>query len=437
MAEAVGVSTLDPWQREILTDAARKHHDRWSAFEVVALVPRQNGKTFLIALRALAGCLLYGERLVLYSAHEYRTAQETWRLMMDLCETDAVKPYLARVPLRRSGSEEIEFTNGSRFKLIARTRSSGRGFSPDTLLLDEAFALSSDVMSAVLPSVVARPNPQVWYFSSAGTWESEVLLGLRRRGHSGVADDMAYWEWHADPSADLADPRTWACVNPAYGRRLSRQSIAREHQTMTPKAFARERCGIWSETATEAVFREHEITDNVVPVPPRPPRDRFVGWGVDVAGDRSGSAICAAYRDDNGCAVLVLVESRAGASWLPERMSELWDDHDVDGFAYDHHGGITDLMERAEREWSVPVLALKHAQYPTACANIAQRVSEGVVRWANAPALITDAVSGTARHTATGWVWDRKVVTPPTHLIAATCALYALEANDGGAVAVQ
>src|SRR5262245_59579896 len=208
------------------------------------MVPRQNGKSYLILARALAGVLLYGERLILYSAHEYRTAQETWRMMRDLCESDVMRPYVKRVRIV-AGGESVEFHNGARFKLIARTRSPGRGFSPDTLLLDEGFALNPDVIASVIPSMAARPNPQVYYFSSAGTWESEVLLGLRRRGHAKTARNYGYWEWHAEEGDDFEDPRIHRKANPAYGIRISPESIIRELESMSTKTFGRERLGVW------------------------------------------------------------------------------------------------------------------------------------------------------------------------------------------------
>lgn len=431
LAQHIGMG-LDPWQADMLSDITAMSGNHYAAFECAAIIPRQNGKTYLIIARALAGALLYDEKLILYSAHEYRTAQETWRILRDLCESYPLKDYVKRLRLV-AGGEAVEFHNGARFKLMARTRTSGRGFSPDSLLLDEAFALSDDVMASVLPSMAARTNPQVCYFSSAGTWESTVLLGLRRRGHAKASRRLAYWEWHADPSADHGDPAVWASANPGYGIRLSREAVERERESMAPRAFARERLGIWSESAVESVLREQDI--RAVESPPPPADGRPVGWGVDVAHDRTGSAICAAFRDDVGNAVLVLVDARPGAGWLPERLASLVDTYEAE-FAYDARGGILDLMERAERDYDVPVIPLKYKDYPAACANLAQRVAEGTVLFGAAPALLADAHSASARHTISGWVWDRHVVTPPTHIIAATCALSALERNDGGMVAV-
>jgi phage terminase large subunit-like protein len=422
---------LFPWQAEVLDVSARTVGGHWASFENVAIVPRQNGKSYLIVARALAGALLYDERLILYSAHEYRTAQEVFRTLRDLCESDEVAPYVKAIRISPS-HESVEFTTGCRLQVIARTRTAGRGFSPDCLLLDEAFALNPDVIASVIPALSARPNPQVYYFSSAGTWQSEVLLGLRRKGHAGTGSRFAYWEWHADETCDIRDPRVWAATNPAYGLRLSRMSIENELETMSRRSFLRERLGVWSESMTETVFDSDVVQKLTVPSPPPPTDGRPVGWGLDVAWDRTGAAICAAFRKDDGRPVLVLVDARPGAGWVVDRMGELEALYGPDGWAYDHRGGIVDIVDRAEREHVIRPIPLKHSEYPAACAGLAQRVSERSVRFGDAPMLIADANAASSARMTSGWVWDRKVTTPPTHLIAATCALYALDHNDGG-----
>jgi hypothetical protein len=430
--------TLDPWQEEILTDSARTEGGKWSAFENVIMAPRQNGKSHLVVARALAGALLYEERLTLYSAHEYKTAQEVWRTMRDLCEeSEVIAPHVKRIS-RWQGAETVEFKNGCRFKLIARTRSSGRGFSPDCLLLDEAFSISADVMASLLPSLSARPNPQVYYFSTAGTWESHVLLDLRRRGHSGAASKLGYWEWHAHPDVDVHDRRVWAATNPAYNVRIMEAAVMRELESMSRRSFLRERLGVWSESVAETVLDAERVHALIVDVPAPPTDGRRIGWGVDVAGlDRSSASIAAAFVGDDGVPVLVLIDTRGGAGWLPSRLSELDGAYGIDGIAYDQHGGIRDLMERVERDRDIASTPLRHAEYPSACAALVQRINDGTVHLANAPALITDATGAVARSLTGGWVWDRRTVTPPTNLIAATCALYALEHGDGSdAVAI-
>jgi hypothetical protein len=429
LAKFVGMD-LFPWQREILSESARLTGDRWSAFEVGAIVPRQSGKSFLIVARALAGALLYGEKLTVYSAHEYRTAMETWRLMRSLCESDALARHVKQVRVV-AGGETVEFNNGARFKMIARTKSSGRGFSPDCLLLDEAFSLNGEVMASVLPSMSARPNPQVYYFSSAGTWQSEVLLGIRRRGHNPTTRRLAFWDWYADPADDIRSESTWRKANPSYGYLVHRDSIERELESMSKRSFQRERLGIWTESFAETVFDEDEIEFLTVDAPKPPTDGRSIGWGVDVDRDRSGAAIVACFTGDDGHPVMVLVDQRPGAGWVPERLGQLQERYGADGFAYDAKGGINDLMDRADRDFGVYLQPLKHNDYPSACAGLVQDVSDKRVRFGRAPLLTGDLVTATSKAVSNGWVWQRAATTEPIRLIAATCARFALDHGSG------
>jgi len=74
LAASAGL-VLDPWQADILTAALGERADgSWSAFEVAVIVSRQNGKGAVLEARALAGLLLFGEQLVMWTAHELKTA---------------------------------------------------------------------------------------------------------------------------------------------------------------------------------------------------------------------------------------------------------------------------------------------------------------------------------------------------------------------------
>jgi phage terminase large subunit-like protein len=179
VAAAAGVS-LDGWQRYVLECSLRRAGGRWAAFEVGLIVARQNGKSLLLAIRALAGCLLFGERLVIFSSHEWRTVSELFTQILDLVEGSRLRRYLRRV--RRTGGEEsITFTNGARIRFMNRSRESARGFSADLVILDESHALTAEQAGALLPVLSSRRDPQLWYAAAGpapGAWQ---LSRLRQR----------------------------------------------------------------------------------------------------------------------------------------------------------------------------------------------------------------------------------------------------------------
>ena len=78
LAALVGVQ-LGGWQRFALEAMLRRVDGHWASFENACVVPRQNGKSVILLVRALAGALLFGERLVIVSAHEWRTVVELFR----------------------------------------------------------------------------------------------------------------------------------------------------------------------------------------------------------------------------------------------------------------------------------------------------------------------------------------------------------------------
>jgi phage terminase large subunit-like protein len=78
-ADAAGF-TLQVWQNDVLGDSLlEKRPHKWASFENALVVPRQNGKTELAIARMLAGALVLGERLIIYTAHLARTSEEVFR----------------------------------------------------------------------------------------------------------------------------------------------------------------------------------------------------------------------------------------------------------------------------------------------------------------------------------------------------------------------
>src|SRR5690606_42159086 len=65
------------WQRYVLEHSLGEREDgRWCAFEVAVVVPRQNGKNVIIEARELAGLFLWGEKVIIHSAHQVKTARD-------------------------------------------------------------------------------------------------------------------------------------------------------------------------------------------------------------------------------------------------------------------------------------------------------------------------------------------------------------------------
>ena len=214
---------LDDWQRHVLRQALATRGTRWAAFETALICSRQNGKGSLLEALELAGLFLFDDvELILHSAHKFDTAADAFRRVLGLIERNPDFSREVAKVIRSHGSESIELVNGKRLRFIARSSGAGRGFAADLVILDEAFNISDDAMASMLPTLSTRPNPQVWYTSTAGDQGSVQLGRVRDRGVRGGDQSLAFFEWSVDEARyDAADPACWAQANPGLGVRIT------------------------------------------------------------------------------------------------------------------------------------------------------------------------------------------------------------------------
>ena len=403
---------LDPWQQLVLDLSLGYRPDgRWSAFEVGLLVPRQNGKGSILEARELAGLFLFGETLILHSAHEFKTAAEAFRRLLSLVEgSDDLRRKVKRVRSSH-GEEGIELLTGQRVRFVARTTGSGRGFTGDCVILDEAYALTDTMVTALLPTLSARRNPQVWYTSSAGMITSTVLANVRRRGMDGSDPRLCYLEWSADPDLDPDSPEALAQANPGLGIRLSEEFSLVERGSMSTEGYARERLGLFSDSVERVIPLEiwQRVCGDVAPAPKV--------FAVDINPERSWASIAAA--DDQ---LTELVDHRPGVGWVHDRIVELSAKYRAP-FAIDAAGPAGTLIDGLEKA-HVQVHTYQARQYVYACQVFYDRCMEGTVRIRTNSDLDEACAGATQRTAGDGWAWARRneqtVISP---LVALTLAV--------------
>ena len=172
LAAAAGL-VCDPWQALCVHDIlAVGEYGRWVAPETCTVCQRQDGKGAIIETIELAGLFLFGERLILHSAHEYKTAQEAFLRIRDLVDGCADLTRYVKAIREANGEQQIILMSGARLRFVARSKGSGRGFSGQRNILDEAFALTRTHLAALLPTMSAQPNPQFnqFGFNFFGVW---------------------------------------------------------------------------------------------------------------------------------------------------------------------------------------------------------------------------------------------------------------------------
>lgn len=410
-AEAVELAAsaglhLDPWQCLTLDESLGERADgKWAAFEVGLVCQRQNGKGGILEARELAGLFLFDEGLILHSAHEFKTAAEAFlRIKALIDNTDDLRRKVARIRTSH-GDEGIELLSGQRLRFVARSRGSGRGFSGDCVILDEAYNLGPEAMGALLPTLSARPNPQVWYTSSAPMASSVQLHAVRQRALSGGSARLCYLEWSIDPDADAPDdPASWAKANPALGIRIDVDFVRAEFEAMPRSEFLRERLGVPDMPRGSSVALIGPETWDTLADPASEWTGTPVGV-VDVSPDGHASMALGGMRSD-GLRHIELVDNRAGTAWIAERRAELSARYGIVRWLRDPAGPAVELAG----EW----VDVKTREFTEACAGFLRDVLDGHgFRW-RCPADLEQALQ-VARENATqgmrgdgAWVWSRR-----------------------------
>lgn len=338
---------LDPWQQLYINDAlGERANGLWAAFEAAIVVARQNGKGGIFECRALAGLFLLDERLIMYSAHEFKTAAEMFRRIEELIAgTSDMRRRVKRVT-RSHGEEGIELVTGQRLRFFARSTGSGRGFSGDCNIWDEVQHLGEGPVDAMLPTMSARPNPQLLYGGSAPDKDlapCDQIARVRRRALKGDDPSLVYHEYSADLCTDEcsegctehddpADPQVWAKTNPGLGIRISVEHVARERVSMSAKGFARERLSVgnWpSEHADQwSVISERTWRDLADATSQAGER---VAFAVDATPGGTHAAIGVAGVREDGLGHVEVVDHRRGTGWVVDRIAGKADDDADEG----------------------------------------------------------------------------------------------------------
>lgn len=441
---------LDPWQKHILKVGTRCRPDgKYSAFEVGLEVPRQNGKSAALEALILWHLFMSAEtKTIIYSAHEFKAAKQIFRRLEKLIEdTPALAAQLK--PSGKSngilhGSDDLSITlrDGSVVRFLARSSGSGRAFTGDLIILDEAYKVSSDMIAAIVPTMAARSmdgNPQIWYTSSAGMIDSTVLNGTRERALGEDPGRLAWMEWSVPVKTDTYDIEARYIANPALNIRVSLEYIADELRTflndpdLGEDAWRRERLGIREESAAEAIIdldAWRELTDRYSQM------GEVLAFAVDVPPSRDSAGIYAASYKANGDIQFEVIDRRPGTAWVAARARELQDRWSPVEFVLDEGsaaGALKDDFKRA----GVRTKPLNMREYANACGRVFDLIhrqdddqDDETQRLVHTGQQELDEAVAAARKRPLGdsaWVWSRKnVLADISPLVGCTHALVGL-----------
>jgi len=480
LAAAAGL-ILDEWQQLCVMGAmAEDPFGFWLCFEIAIIVSRQNGKGSILEALELAWLFLFGDKLIIHSAHLFETSREHFLRMQALITNH--DDFRRRVKRMREGrgSEEIELygprgsmhTGGQRLKFMTRKGGAGRGFTGNKTVMDEAMYLDAVMMAAMLPTMATIDNAQIVYTGSAGMKHSTQLALVRRRAYARNDPALMLAEWAADKPVydpetglvvdgdDPEDPRTWAKTNPTFNRRITVAYIRKEMAALggpASPAFWQERLGIGDYPEEDETW---EVIDKLAWEAAADPGSRIlagpggrqtVAFAIDADPDRSMGTIGVAGRRADGRGHIEVVERHRGTGWIVEALAAVQPDNERRAGLPEWQRTIVDRMTEFGSKYRIcavvvlktaatgslidalvkaglPVESPSEIEYAQACGSLYEAVKEkDSVRHLGQPSMNTAVGGGRKRESAEGgWRWSRGGSSDPAPIVVGTLALWAL-----------
>ena len=422
----IGGMILDPWQSDILDDwMSTSPSGKWICKTCGGSVPRQNGKTGLVAGRSEAGMIMYNEQ-VLYTAHLQKTATETFEEMAGFFDTPKLRKYIKDIKTAL-GREQIILKSGARVKFLARTRNGGRGQHGDLLIFDEAQELDIDAQASFIPAISASLNPQTIYVGTPPdpNTSGDVFRNIRDKAISKETKTTSWFEFSVKDIGDVHDKERWAKTNPALGRRIMVSTIEGECEQMPPDTFARERLGWWTPITAEIDNRciSEALWDSCSSEELKP--EGKTAYGVKFSVDGATVALCGAVISDDGMERISLIDCRGtarGVQWLADWLNER--SKKASCVVIDGRNGVDVLIDKIKDTWKIKnsIVRPTTKEVIAAASLVINELSEKRLTWYEKQQILREsAITAVKRPISGGWGFGGDNSTP---IEAAALALY-------------
>jgi hypothetical protein len=404
----IGGMIPDPWQGDILDDwLSFSPSGKWLCKTCGGSVPRQNGKTGLVAGRAESGMILYNEQ-VLYTAHLQKTATETFEEMAAFFDTDKLRKYVKDIKTAL-GREQIILKSGARVKFLARTRNGGRGQHGDLLIFDEAQELDTDAQASFLPAISASLNPQTIYVGTPPdpNCTGTVFRDIRQKALDKKTKSTAWFEFSVKDIGDVADKKRWAQTNPALGRRILITTIEGECEQMTPDTFARERLGWWTPVVTQKEDFALDKKKWAACMSEDPKPEGKTAYGVKFTADGSTVCLAGAVIPQDGPARISIIEVKStgqGLQWLGDWLNDRY--KKASCVVIDGRNGVDVLVDKIADTWKAKNSVIRPSvkNVIAAVSNLTDAINDKTVTWYSKQELLNDsATTSVKRPISGGW----------------------------------
>lgn len=315
LARRVGVKPM-PWQQHEIKAINATHPDgTWVHSDAILIVPRQNGKSLIVALIVIYRIFVLGQN-VLFTAQQWETAKELWEHTWKIVKGRRFLNKLVTSHTCSQGRGTIFLSNGGRVVFTTRSQDAGRGLTKvDLLIYDEGYNVKDAEVAALAFLSQAAEDPQVFFMSSAVHRDfpqhqnGKVLSAMREQALKEWDEDEPIYlaEYAAPEDLDPEDEGTWRLANPSYGVIATAKKLRKIMRRMNTDEgrinFGVEALG-WAKWFTVEDLDEFtpvisvEDLDEVMTADP--PTLSYSVVSVDAAPDRSVCSISVAGRTGRG-----------------------------------------------------------------------------------------------------------------------------------------
>lgn len=422
---------LMPWQLAAAgligeTDAA----GRFVHPVVAVTVPRQSGKTALLAAVMTHRTTMRQAARVWYTAQTGIKAREQMWEMMDAVDLSPLRTITRSK--RGAGDTSIEIPAlGSRIRAHPPTPDSLHGNQSDLNVIDEAWyfdeALAAGLMGAITPTQATRPNAQTIIVSTAGTASSTWFHDFVDRGHAG---EVCLIDYGVGPDVDASDFEAIADAHPAIGHTQEASILVTARAQMSEGEFMRAYGNRRTSTFERLIPLEYvelaTVTDDLP--------DGMPVFGVGVSFERDDVVIVAAVARDGVPHFEVVERYGSLTPAVAKRCAELTERHGgAIGIApAGPAGALADDVEQLDGR----VVRVPDADLADATGDFLDRIRRPMYDPAATPGLFlrshpafSDALDAVALRTSGDRLfWSRRTSAGSIAAVeAATVALHALD----------
>jgi phage terminase large subunit-like protein len=407
---------LMPWQKFVLEHSHKVSPDgRWATPLNCVTVARQNGKSYLMNIRILAGLFLWDESIQIGSAHRLSTSFEQFRHLERMIEgSDFLSKQVKKIR-RRHGEEEIETMKGNRF-IIRAAGSASRGVSaPETIHLDELREMKDlETFASLRYTLMAAKNPMVMAYTNAGESTSLILNQIRERALARIAgaddSEIGYFEWSAPTDVISLENATYS--NPALGHTIHAGNI-KSVLNDDPTVVMTEVMCRWVQTITGVVDAEKwkDCGDPEIDIDP----EKLSWLAIDVTPDRKQAALVIAQKLGSEDFVVKLLHTWTNDLHLDDRaiandIAPYCRKYPLEYLLYSQRaaGSIATRLRPA----GIPIFDMDSA-YPQSCDELLGAINSGRLKHRNQGELTAQILSAVKfPRGEAGWVIGRRGQAP-------------------------